>query len=487
MNQPPPSSPSALTASDLASAGIRLDPDARAAARADDAYRRHAVVYPQYRLLAFALLSAIVLLHNLVLLDDPRLAAVAVFVALTFAYCLLSLALLRRFYAPRESAPDLGDVFFFLDLGVLAAAIFVSGSTRSWLFFLPILRVADQIHGGQRRAMAFAHAGAGAYLLVPAAVALSGGATVDWGQELGKTAIIYIGGMYAALAAGPAQRMRRRTELAVRYASEQIGRLETRTAELASQTHRARSHRADAERVSRGQARLLARVSHELRTPLNHILGFAQLLDVSDLTREQRENLDEIRHGGRRLLALVDQVLRITGTETDDGLLRPEPVDPTLVVRKVLEQLDEAIVARAIDVELNGNALDSGRVALASPAHLEQVLRQLLSNAVRHNRHRGRVVVTIQEEADRLHIGVADNGPGIPADRLDTIFEPFGRLADAGPASADWDPGMGFGLVTAHALVASLGGQLRVSSRVGHGSTFYFDLPTVGGIFALVD
>jgi CheY-like chemotaxis protein len=220
-------------------------------------------------------------------------------------------------------------------------------------------------------------------------------------------------------------------------------------------------------------ARFLSRMSHELRTPLNAILGFAQLLDMdAHLTPDEHEAVRQILHGGRHLLDLVNEVLDISRIESGELALSPEPIWLDDVVTGAAELLKPLAMARRVTVDVAPLPADLPPI-VADRRRLSQVLLNLLSNAIKYNQRDGRVTVALDRIDDRVRIAVRDTGPGIPAAKLELIFQPFERL-EAAQTGVD---GTGLGLPLARALTAAMGGTLGVESRVGEGSTFWVDLP----------
>ncbi|HUH13115.1 MAG TPA: histidine kinase dimerization/phospho-acceptor domain-containing protein, partial [Longimicrobiales bacterium] len=313
-----------VTAAQLAHAGVHLDEQEDAQARRQEQLRWNTRVYPRMRVVGFAVLSGVVLLHALLVRSPDSWPAVILFVVGSELYALLSWAALRRWFGREPwQRPDLSDIFFAVDLALWAAAIYVTGAERSWLFFLPLLRAADQAHGGVRRTLLFAHLGVLAYLGMLAWVVAVDGRVPAPGPEGLKLVLLWIGGLYMAMSAAPAERKRRQMELAVRFSRGLVQRMETRARDLAEQTRQAHALRQEVEETARNRVRVLSGASHELRTPLNHVLGFAQLLELEDLTESQREAVDGISSGGRRLLRLVDRILEITGGEAESGEREP--------------------------------------------------------------------------------------------------------------------------------------------------------------------
>mgnify|MGYP003287615000 CR=1 FL=1 len=228
-----------------------------------------------------------------------------------------------------------------------------------------------------------------------------------------------------------------------------------------------------AEQANHAKSEHLSRMSHELRTPLNAILGFAQLLELDQLTDDQRDSLRHILSGARHLLALINEVLDIAAIEAGRLHLSLEPV-----------AVDE-VVAEA--VSLIRPLADQHGILLASPTppcteqvlvdrqRLRQILLNLLSNAVKYNRQGGSVHLACEQVAgDQLRIKVVDTGPGIAPDQIQRLFVPFERLESDRLRGVE---GTGLGLALAERLAEAMGGNLGVTSAVSQGSTFWIQLP----------
>lgn len=251
--------------------------------------------------------------------------------------------------------------------------------------------------------------------------------------------------------------------------------LEEARGELIRKEQLAREARQEAERASQAKSEFLSRMSHELRTPLNAILGFAQLLEMDQLSAEQRESVSHILKGGRHLLELINEVLDISRIEAGRLDVSPEPV----LVREVLLEVVDLIrpVADQWNVRLDATTTQGwGRYVLADRQRLKQVLLNLLSNAAKFNRHGGTVAVSVEEvPGDRLRLKVTDTGPGIPPEKIARLFTPFDRLG----AEQTRVEGTGLGLALSMRLAELMGGAMGVESVVGEGSTFWVELPQV--------
>jgi signal transduction histidine kinase len=214
-------------------------------------------------------------------------------------------------------------------------------------------------------------------------------------------------------------------------------------------------------------------MSHELRTPLNAILGFGQLLEMDDLSEEQKESVRQILKGGTHLLDLINEVLDIARIEAGRMRLSLEPVgvhglldDVLALVRPIAEQRD-------VRLEVESRA-DGDPQVVADRQRLQQILLNLLSNAVKYNTEGGAVRSSTRSIGnERLRIDVSDDGMGIPPTELKRLFVPFDRLG----MERTGVEGTGLGLALSKQLVEVMGGGLQVESTPGRGSTFTVELP----------
>jgi PAS domain S-box-containing protein len=228
----------------------------------------------------------------------------------------------------------------------------------------------------------------------------------------------------------------------------------------------------DADRANRAKSDFLSKMSHELRTPLNAILGFGQLLQLEELSQEQSEGVDHILRGGRHLLGLINEVLDISRIETGSLSLSPEPVDVLEVVKDTVDLIGPLAAEREITVQAPSEA-DRTWTVRADHQRLRQVLLNLASNAVKYNRHGGRIRVACQPApTGRVAIVVQDNGDGIPADKMARLFTPFDRLG----AEQSEVQGTGMGLALSRGLMEAMGGSLTAESVEGEGTTFTVEL-----------
>ena len=233
--------------------------------------------------------------------------------------------------------------------------------------------------------------------------------------------------------------------------------------------------RAAAEAANRSKSEFLAVMSHELRTPLNAIDGYAELLELGvhgPLTEAQREDIARIRRSERHLLALINEVLNYTRIEA--GAVTYECVDVTL--DDVVASCD-ALTApqrRAKRLAFHYQACPTGLLAYADPDKVQQILLNLMSNAIKFTEAEGRIDVKCAAAGETVSIAVKDTGPGISGEQAERIFEPFVQV-DAHYTRRQ--EGAGLGLAISRDLARGMGGELTVESTVDVGSTFTLTLP----------
>jgi signal transduction histidine kinase len=231
--------------------------------------------------------------------------------------------------------------------------------------------------------------------------------------------------------------------------------------------------REEAEWASRAKSQFLAVMSHELRTPLNAIAGHVQLLEMGvygTATDAQREALERIQRSQRHLLRLVNDLLNLARIESGHVEYAVEDVAVQDVVGELLPMVQPQLEARKLtfDVRLAAEPL----LVRADREKLGQVLLNLLSNAVKFTPSGGRVTldaITREDAADVIFVRISDTGIGIPRSKLEAIFEPFVQVHVGPTRPAE---GAGLGLAISRDLARGMGGDLRVRSAEGVGSTF---------------
>ena len=256
---------------------------------------------------------------------------------------------------------------------------------------------------------------------------------------------------------------------------------EVRSTELSELLERTRrqaeeieQRRREADVANRSKTEFLAAMSHELRTPLNAIAGFVQLLLLGvrgPLTEEQTADLTRIHRSQKHLLSLINDVLNFS--RLDAGAVTYDITSVSLGT--VMDGAASMITpqARSKRITFSVEPCPSALTVLADASKLEQILLNLLSNAVKFTQADGHVSLSCEAVGDRVLAHVRDNGPGIPADRLDDIFEPFVQLDRTFDNPRE---GAGLGLAISRDLALGMQGDLTVDSTVGKGSRFTVSL-----------
>ena len=269
-------------------------------------------------------------------------------------------------------------------------------------------------------------------------------------------------GVVGVIAMRRLHRMRRTAETQRRVA--EIDRMEAESERLKAQREHER-----AELASRAKSRFLANMSHELRTPLNAVIGFAETIRggyVEPVGPRTREYSGHILDSGQHLLSLVDDLLDLTQFEIAEKKLELEPLDVRALADTAATRMSFQFAQRRIALEVAGG--DATPVPLNRRALL-QILLNLLSNALRFSPIDGRVQVLIARTDAGTDISVVDEGPGMPADMIARIGEPF--LQNTNPMTAS-KAGTGLGLAIVKSLVEQQNGTLQVTAEPGKGTVF---------------
>ena len=249
--------------------------------------------------------------------------------------------------------------------------------------------------------------------------------------------------------------------------------------------------RAEAQVANRAKVDFLRNMSHELRTPLNAIAGYAALMEMGihgPVTPAQQDDLERIQISQRHLLGLINGVLSFAKLETGSLEYRIEHVNVASEVNAAIQLIEPQ--ARVKGLQISIAQADPVLTVVADAERFRQVLVNILSNAVKFTAAGGTISVECEWSAggegedDRTHdwvddmvrIRVSDTGIGIPADKLQQIFEPFYQVNSQLSRARE---GTGLGLAISRELARGMGGDLTVQSREGEGSTFEVRLPAV--------
>jgi PAS domain S-box-containing protein len=230
--------------------------------------------------------------------------------------------------------------------------------------------------------------------------------------------------------------------------------------------------------LNRLRSELIANVSHELRTPLGLIKVFCTTLlrkDVEFDHETQREFLQDIDEETERLEKIVDDLLDLSRMESGRLRLDKRPTDFGQLIREVIEAMGTSV--QPVQHRFAYNLPADPLVAIVDPKHIEQVLRNLLGNAIKYSPEGGMVTIGGRGDGRQILIWVSDEGMGIPTQDLERIFERFYRVENEVTMNVR---GAGLGLSVCRGIVEAHGGRIWAESALGEGSTFYFALPVDG-------
>ena len=233
--------------------------------------------------------------------------------------------------------------------------------------------------------------------------------------------------------------------------------------------------RAEAEAASRARGEFLAVMSHELRTPLNAIGGYADLIEMGlhgPVTAEQRTALDRIQRSQRHLLGLINGVLNYS--RVGAGAVQYAVADVPLAAALAACEAMTAPQCSARRITFESAECDAALRVRADPEKLQQIVLNLLTNAIKFTEPGGRVTLGCGVGMDAVAVTVRGTGHGIAADQLSRVFEPFVQVDATLTRSHE---GVGLGLAISRDLARGMGGELTAESTPGLGSTFTLTLP----------
>jgi two-component system sensor histidine kinase KdpD len=284
-----------------------------------------------------------------------------------------------------------------------------------------------------------------------------------------KDAVALVTFGIVALASSSLAEMARARAAEAERGREETERVLARLRELSEERDRMEAEAIEAGALRRSdelKTSLLRSVSHDLRTPLTSIIAAGTALDSPTLTEPERHELSEaVVEEGERLSRLVENLLDVSRLESGSAQPRREPIDLAGVLEAARESLagDAALVKLGIGAEIPELVADA--------AQLERAFANLFANAVRHGGGRP-VLVRSREVGARLVVRVVDQGPGIPEQEREQIFQPFYRR--------EGGQGSGLGLSIARGFIEANGGEIAVESVPGQGSTFVVSFPLTG-------
>jgi PAS domain S-box-containing protein len=243
-----------------------------------------------------------------------------------------------------------------------------------------------------------------------------------------------------------------------------------------------------AEKASAAKSDFLSSMSHELRTPMNAILGYGEILQ-EDLSNAPPETDSEylydlksythnILEAGKNLLELINEVLDLTRIESGNIELHLTRADMVVVIKDCVQSVQPELKNKHLHLEILALP-DTPLLVLADQNRVMQITKQVISNAIKHNRESGSIKISLtQPSIDWVRLTIQDTGMGMTTEQQKQLYKPFTRMS-----GRNLSKGTGIGLTITKRLLEIMGGQIMVQSEVGVGSTFIVDLPTGETIF----
>ncbi|MBB4798522.1 PAS domain S-box-containing protein [Brevundimonas bullata] len=237
-----------------------------------------------------------------------------------------------------------------------------------------------------------------------------------------------------------------------------------------------------AEKAAQAKSEFLANMSHELRTPLTSVIGFSGLLQASEaLPAEERVYVERIATASEALLGVINDILDYSKLEANAIEMDPEPFQVAALVDGAAAIVEGQCVAKGLSLKVVADAA-MPEVLTGDAGRLRQVMLNFLSNAVKFT-GKGGVTLRVggRPEGDgrwRLRVAVTDTGIGIPAEKIEQLFE---RFTQADASTTRVYGGTGLGLAISRRLIEIMGGEIGVDSRPGEGATFWFETPLAQG------
>jgi two-component system sensor histidine kinase/response regulator len=448
---------------------IALDPAEIEQRRGERARRLALYDIPAMRVVGSLFLTLGVYLNNRFLATDGSVLRPWWSVAVVLGvYALLSWAAVR--VTLFRTAYDLTLLFLFGDIVIWSYAIYATGAEKSWLFFVPVLRVADQMQTKVRRCMAFTLWSVFCFAGMLAYVDMADGRQVGLAVSLTKLTFIGVAGIYVAMSARTSENRRAQMAESIRVSRDLIHRLETETAR--------------AEEANAAKSDFLANMSHEMRTPLHGVIGMLQLARDGETSPQRIRQLDMAQRSAESLLGTIDDILDFSRIEARRIELEPVYFSVREWMHETMKPLGITAGAKSLCLAyiVNSDVPDS---VWGDSLRLRQIVINLVGNAIKFTQA-GEIAVRVScvappaEGKVQLAFEVRDTGAGVIAAQRDSIFQPFTQ----GDAARGRGGGTGLGLAIVARLVETMGGTITLDSEPGKGSAFRFTVPTETDQFA---
>jgi signal transduction histidine kinase len=231
------------------------------------------------------------------------------------------------------------------------------------------------------------------------------------------------------------------------------------------------THFKDLERVKN---EFIATASHDLKNPIHAVMGYSNLLEkAGPLNEMQKDFVERLKRASNQMYELVLNLLELARTDLDTSL-QTQPYDLQTLLDGVTQEFQTQAAAKGHTLTLKEPG-ESLAVSVDLP-RIQQVLQNLVGNAIKYTPEGGQITISTERENGMVWIGVSDNGLGIPEEALSRIFDKFYRVEADDRLDIQ---GNGLGLAIVKAIVEQHGGEIRVESVLGEGSTFRFSLPLV--------
>ena len=227
--------------------------------------------------------------------------------------------------------------------------------------------------------------------------------------------------------------------------------------------------------ANRMKSEFVSIVSHQLRSPLSNLKWVIELLmsgRISSVSEKQTEYFRILKENSERMKELVSDLLTVSRIEQGKLSLKKERISLQGLIEKVLKEVE--IFARASNVEISFDSEENLPQIIVDPDQIKLVIGNLLDNAIRYIKERGKAEIDLKKKNDNLYVEVKDNGVGIPKDDQKYIFQKFFRSANIKRHRTE---GSGLGLYIAKSIIEKSGGKMGFKSQEGIGSTFWFTLP----------